>query len=76
MIYHEENNLDKRVTTGSENAPVQRAKQASGSDLGRPKFELISCFSSPDFFLKAVERIDSSHCNLKKSCKKCSLLLF
>lgn len=53
------------VTTGSENAPVQRAKQTSGWENGRPNFELINCLSSPDFFLNAVERMVSSHCYLK-----------
>lgn len=63
-------NGSKEVTTGSEKAPVQRAKQTRGWGFERPNLELISCLSSPDFFLKAVERMVSSHCNLYKANKR------
>jgi hypothetical protein len=49
-------------TIGSEEAPVQRAKKTSGSELRRPSSESRMFFSSLYLFLMALERIFSNHC--------------
>jgi len=58
---------ERRITTGSDNAPVQRAKQTRGSKSVIHNFDLISCFSSPFFFLRAADIKLSSHCLTNKN---------
>lgn len=64
----------QELTTGSEKAPVQRAKQIRGWEFGRPNFALRICLSSQDFFLKAAERMVSSHCKLTADKRRVSIL--
>jgi hypothetical protein len=52
------NKTSKEVTTGSDRAPMQRAKQTSGSGLSRLNIDFT--LSSAGFFLKAVEIMVSS----------------
>lgn len=61
---------------GSETAPVQRVKHTRGWEFRSPNFELMYCLSSPDFFLKAVDRIVSSHYNRCKNTQMINYSLF
>lgn len=54
--------FERKITTGSDKAPVQRAKQTRGWELVRPSLELRSCLSSPLFFHKAADTMLSNHC--------------
>jgi hypothetical protein len=51
-----------KFTIGSEEAPVQRAKKTSGSELRRKSSDSRMIFSSLYLFLMALERIFSNHC--------------